>query len=66
MAVFVTGTNGQLGKFIQKRAFSNLSFEFIFLTSKELYITYLISVIQIFNLHDFDFCINFAADTNVD
>ena len=64
--ILVTGASGQLGLSIQNihRKYTNLDFEFM--NSKELDITNLKTVQEIFKSNHFDFCINCAAYTNVE
>ena len=64
--ILVTGSNGQLGKCIQKAAKYHTQFDFSFFNSSELDITNLSQVKAIFALKNFDFCINCAAYTNVE
>ncbi len=65
--VLITGSNGQLGqclKELSKTLESNL--EFVFTSSKTLDITNNNQVLNYFNQHNFDYCINCAAYTAVD
>lgn len=64
--VLVTGSNGQLGRCIQKIAGSYSENEFVFTASDVLDITDIEEVSSIFKKGDFDFCINTAAYTNVE
>ncbi len=64
--VLVTGAGGQLGKCIQKIIELYPTLEFNFMYSKELDITIIENVNQVFNTGNFDYCINCAAYTNVD
>ncbi len=64
--VLVTGAGGQLGKCLQKIANLHPTLEIIFMDSKELDITNIESVNQVFETANFDYCINCAAYTNVD
>ena len=64
--ILVTGASGQLGLSIQNihKKYTNL--DFVFMNSKELDITRLKMVEEIFGSNQFDFCINCAAYTNVE
>ena len=64
--ILVTGASGQLGLSIQNiyKKFTDL--DFVFMNSKELDITNLKMVQEIFASNHFDFCINCAAYTNVE
>ncbi|WP_084203405.1 dTDP-4-dehydrorhamnose reductase [Psychroserpens damuponensis] len=65
--VLVTGSNGQLGKTIKdfSNDFTN-TIDFVFLEKSKLDITNSKVVEHLFKEHNFDYCINCAAFTNVD
>ncbi|NAS31622.1 dTDP-4-dehydrorhamnose reductase [Flavobacteriaceae bacterium R38] len=65
-SVLVTGSNGQLGKSIQKVYKKSAKFDFTFTTSKELDITNPELIQDFFKNSNFDYCINCAAYTNVE
>lgn len=63
----MTGANGQLGKCIQEEIKnSDLKLEFIFMDSSQLNITNEDDVQKHFESHNYDYCINCAAYTQVD
>jgi len=62
--VLVTGADSQLGKTLQARNF--LTFDFDFKSKEELDITDKKSVKSYFKNHKIDYCLNFAAYTNVE
>ena len=65
--VLVTGANGQLGKTIEELfSINNDDLQFTFTTKTELDITIQNKVEEFFNQHNFDYCINCAAYTNVE
>ncbi|UKM65585.1 dTDP-4-dehydrorhamnose reductase [Flavobacteriaceae bacterium GSB9] len=65
--VLVTGANGQLGKTIEELYAQNkLNIDFAFATKADLDITDKLKVEDFFLKHDFDYCINCAAYTNVE
>lgn len=64
--ILVTGSNGQLGRTIQKIAENYLSFQFFFTDSDELDITDSKAMNNVFQANNFDYCINCAAYTNVE
>lgn len=65
--VLVTGANGQLGKTLKDLYQNNTdNFEFYFVTKSELDISDQNSLKNYFKNHDFDYCINCAAYTNVE
>lgn len=64
--ILVTGSEGQLGKCIQKIAGSNPNFDFVFHNSKSLDITNPEKITEVFSTEHFDYCINCAAYTNVE
>ncbi len=66
MKVLVTGSNGQLGKSLQKIAKKYPRIKFIFTDVEELDITKQYQVIKYFIKTKPDFCINCAAYTQVD
>ena len=66
MVVLVTGANGQLGQSLQFIAKKHPNIEFVFCDSKQLDITNLKSVKQVFKQFKPNFCINTAAYTAVD
>ncbi|NQY06243.1 MAG: dTDP-4-dehydrorhamnose reductase [Flavobacteriaceae bacterium] len=63
MKVLVTGANGQLGKTLQEL---NQDPDVLFVSSLELDLTNFVQVASIFAEHNFDFCVNCAAYTNVE
>lgn len=65
--VLVTGANGQLGKTIQELYQNNtINLDFFFVSKHVLDITNQEQVNGFFNRHNFDYCINCAAYTNVE
>lgn len=65
--ILVTGANGQLGKTIEELYSNNdEGFKFTFTSKKILDITNKVEVAKIFSEHEFDYCINCAAYTNVE
>ena len=64
--ILVTGASGQLGLSIQNIHKKYTDLDFVFMNSKELDITNLKMVQEIFGSNHFDFCINCAAYTNVE
>lgn len=67
MKVLVTGANGQLGKTLKDLYQNNTdNFEFYFVTKSELDISNQNSLKNYFKNHDFEYCINCAAYTNVE
>ncbi len=63
--VLVTGSNGQLGKTLQKRFLKNKSFDWIFLPKEKLDIVKIDQIHQAFKKYDPKFCVNCAALTDV-
>ena len=64
--ILVTGTSGQLGLSLQDLAPKYPHLESVFKNSKDLDITDRERINKIFEIGDFDYCINCAAYTNVD
>ena len=64
--VLVTGANGQLGQCIQKIHAQHSDINFHFVSSSELDITNTQKVQELFSKHDFEYCVNCAAYTNVE
>lgn len=65
--ILVTGAGGQLGKTIEERYAKNtINLEFVFVSKATLDITEKESISSIFKIHNFDYCINCAAYTNVE
>lgn len=64
--ILVTGSEGQLGKCIQKIVKEYPEFEFVFHNSKTLDITNPERIAEVFSEEHFDYCINCAAYTNVE
>ncbi|MGB7394058.1 MAG: sugar nucleotide-binding protein, partial [Pricia sp.] len=64
--VLVTGSNGQLGKSVQKIAPNYPKLNFAFKNSGDMDITDASSVKQIFAKSEYQYCINCAAYTNVE
>jgi dTDP-4-dehydrorhamnose reductase len=64
--VLVTGANGQLGLTIKKLSFNYGDIEFVFVTKSQLDITDENCLESFFEKHNFQYCINCAAYTNVD
>ena len=59
--VLVTGAGGQLGKCLQKIANLHPTLEIIFMDSKELDITIIENVNQVFKTGNFNHCIPFLS-----
>ncbi|MCK5442194.1 MAG: sugar nucleotide-binding protein, partial [Maribacter sp.] len=66
MRILVTGSNGQLGKCFQKLASQYTEIRFVFKDSKALDITNTKNIESVFELKNFDYCINCAAYTDVE
>ena len=64
--ILVTGSEGQLGKCIQKIAGNYPDFEFVFHSSTTLDITNRKKIAEVFSREHFDYCMNCAAYTNVE
>lgn len=65
--ILVTGAGGQLGKTIEELYAKNtINLEFVFVSRERLDITERESITSIFKIHNFDYCINCAAYTNVE
>lgn len=65
--ILITGAKGQLAKTIHHLyANNNLNLEFVFTSKTELDITNKVQVSSFFDNHQFDYCINCAAYTNVE
>ena len=64
--ILVTGSEGQLGKCIQKIVNEYLEFEFVFHSSKSFDITNPQRIAEVFSEEHFDYCVNCAAYTNVE
>lgn len=64
--VLVTGSDGQLGKCIQKIVAEYPQIDFIFHNSSSLDITDPEAIHKVFDSEPFDFCVNCAAYTNVE
>ncbi|TMM58955.1 dTDP-4-dehydrorhamnose reductase [Maribacter algarum] len=64
--ILVTGSDGQLGKCIQKIVPKYSKFEFVFHNSKTFDITNPELITEVFSKENFDYCINCAAYTNVE
>lgn len=64
--ILVTGANGQLGMEFQQLAAKFPTFHFYFTNRETLDVTNYDAVLQYFNRHDIDYCINCAAYTAVD
>ena len=65
--ILVIGASGQLGKTIEELfSINNDALQFTFTTKTELDITIQNKVEEFFNQHNFDYCINCAAYTNVE
>lgn len=64
--VLVTGAQGQLAKTIALFKDENSRFNFIFKSKEELDIVNKSAIVSVFNAHNFRFCINCAAYTNVE
>ena len=63
--ILVTGSNGQLGKTIQKKSFKKKEFDWVFLPKENLNITKVIEIKKAFKKYKPKFCINCAAFTDV-
>ena len=63
--VLVTGSDGQLGKTLQKRSKDISGFEWIFLPKEKLDITKITEIQDAFKKYNPSYCINCAAFTNV-
>ena len=63
--VLVTGSNGQLGRTLQKSCSDKNSFEWIFLPKEKLDITNIKEIKAAFEKYNPRFCINCAALTDV-
>ena len=63
--VLVTGSNGQLGKTLQKRCLDKNDFDWIFLPKEKLDIVKIDEIKAAFNRYNPKFCINCAAFTDV-
>ena len=64
--ILVTGANGQLGKCIQDVAATQKDVTYVFTTHEQLSITSKSAIEEIFSTHQFNYCINAAAYTNVE
>lgn len=64
--VLVTGAKGQLAKTIALFKGEHSSFNFVFKSKEELDIIDKSAIVSVFNTHNFRFCINCAAYTNVE
>jgi dTDP-4-dehydrorhamnose reductase len=64
--VLITGANGQLGCTLKKLSSNYDDIEFFFVTKSQLNITDKNSLESFFENHNFQYCINCAAYTNVD
>ena len=63
--ILVTGSEGQLGKTLQKRCSGKYGFDWIFLSREELDITQTGEIQAAFKKYNPKFCINCAAFTDV-
>ena len=63
--ILVTGSNGQLGKTLQKRCLGKNDFDWIFLPKKKLDIIKIDEIKAAFKMYNPKFCINCAAFTDV-
>ena len=63
--VLVTGSDGQLGRTLQKSCLAKNSFEWIFLPKEKLDITNINEIKAVFEKYNPSFCINCAALTDV-
>ena len=63
--ILVTGSNGQLGKTIQKKSLKKKEFDWIFLPKEDLNITKVIEIKNAFKKYNPKFCVNCAAFTDV-
>lgn len=66
MVVLVTGANGQLGQSLQCIALNYPDIQFVFCDSKQLDITSISNIEQVFEQYNPNYCINAAAYTAVD
>lgn len=64
--ILVTGSDGQLGRCIQKIAVNYTNLDFVFHNSKSLDISNTKKIAEVFSTTSFDYCINCAAYTNVE
>ena len=64
--ILVTGSDGQLGKCIQKIASSYAELEFVYYDSKMLDVTNPEQIFEVFSAERFNYCINCAAYTDVE
>lgn len=64
--VLVTGANGQLGQSIQNIASDYPEIDFVFKSSKDMDITNVQEVIEVFENGRYRYCVNCAAYTNVE
>ena len=64
--ILITGANGQLGKTIKELYGNDNSLEIVFKAKQELDITNNLELNTFFKAHNFDYCINCAAYTNVE
>jgi len=64
--ILVTGSDGQLGKCIQKNAENYRNLDFVFHNSQSLDISNTKRIAEVFLTTSFDYCINCAAYTNVE
>ncbi|AXO80777.1 dTDP-4-dehydrorhamnose reductase [Olleya aquimaris] len=64
--ILVTGSKGQLGLCLKTKSKELNTLDFVFLDSKELDITNVNQINQVFKNNNFDYCINCAAYTAVD
>lgn len=64
--VLITGANGQMGQAMQSIAAQYIAFDFVFLTRKMLDVSNIENCRSIFKKLNPDFCVNFAAYTNVE
>ena len=63
--ILVTGSNGQLGKTLQKKSCDLKGYEWVFLPKEKLDITKISEIQDVFKKNNPSFCINCAAFTNV-
>ena len=63
--ILVTGANGQLGQSLLKIA-DKEKYDYFFMDKSQLDITDLSKLAHFFKQHHFDYCLNFAAYTNVE
>lgn len=64
--ILITGSNGQLGKEFQALAGDYTQYRFLFTSREELSLEDEHSIVNYFNNHSIDFCVNCAAYTAVD